>query len=107
MHVQRARIHRIIERAHAHGKPVVLGGPSVSGCPEYYPDADLVHLGELGDATDRLIEYLDRHDGRPSHQRRFETATRLDLADFPRPAYELIPVREYFIANIQFSSGCP
>src|SRR6267142_2537719 len=59
MHVQRPRIHDVIARAHAHGRPVVLGGPSVSGCPEYYLDADVLHLGELGDATDRLIEYLD------------------------------------------------
>jgi hypothetical protein len=66
---------------------VVVGGPSVSGCPEYYPDADIIHVGELGDATDRLIEYLDRHRGRPSGQLRFETDRRLDLADFPRPAY--------------------
>ena len=107
MHVQRARIHDVITRAHAHGRPVVLGGPSVSGCPEYYPDADVQHLGELGDATDRLIEYLDHHSGRPRHQLRFETADRLALADFPTPAYDLIELREYFIANIQFSSGCP
>src|SRR3990167_4313108 len=53
MHVQRARIADVIARAHAHGRPVVLGGPSVSGCPEYYPEADLLHVGELGDATDR------------------------------------------------------
>jgi hopanoid C-2 methylase len=107
MHVQRACIHDVIARAHAYDRPVVLGGPSVSGCPEYYPDADIVHLGELGDATDRLIEYLDHHPGRPRHQLRFETADRLPLADFPTPAYHLIPLREYFIANIQFSSGCP
>src|SRR5262249_14460940 len=36
-----------------------------------------------------------------------ETAERLPLAKFPTPAYDLIPLREYFIANIQFSSGCP
>src|SRR6266436_1562644 len=36
MHVQRPRIHDVIARAHAHGRPVVLGGPSVSACPEYY-----------------------------------------------------------------------
>ncbi|HEV8586817.1 MAG TPA: B12-binding domain-containing radical SAM protein [Methylomirabilota bacterium] len=107
MHVQRPRIHEVIARAHAHGRPVVVGGPSVSGCPEYYPDADMVHLGELGDATDRLIEYLDHHGGRPRHQLRFETKERLPLAQFPTPAYEMIPLREYFIANIQFSSGCP
>ena len=107
MHVQRPGIHDVIARAHAHDRPVVLGGPSVSGCPEYYPDADIVHIGELGDATDRLLEYLDVHGGRPREQVRFETGDRLPLADFPTPAYHLIPLREYFIANIQFSSGCP
>src|SRR5688572_4925102 len=48
MHIQRAQIQDIMARAHAHGLPVVLGGPSVSGCPEYYPDADVLHVGELG-----------------------------------------------------------
>src|SRR6267378_907639 len=107
MHVQRPRIHDVITRAHAHGRPVALGGPSVSGCPEYYPDADILHLGELGDATDRLVTHLDAHTERPRAQLRFETLERLPLAAFPTPAYELIRLREYFIANIQFSSGCP
>jgi hypothetical protein len=35
MHIQRPYIQGVIERAHAHGRPVVVGGPSVSGCPEY------------------------------------------------------------------------
>src|SRR5437773_3013472 len=107
MHIQRPRIHDVIARAHAHDRTVVLGGPSVSGCPEYYPDADVLHVGELGDATDRLIAYLDHHVERPPEQLRFETVERLPLADFPIPAYDLIQLREYFIANIQFSSGCP
>ncbi len=107
MHIQREAILDVIERAHAHGKPVAVGGPSVSGCPEYYPTADILHLGELGDATDRLIEYVDTHEGRPRSPLRFETATRLGLADFPSPAYHLIRLREYFIASIQYSSGCP
>jgi radical SAM superfamily enzyme YgiQ (UPF0313 family) len=107
MHIQRAQIHDVITRAHRRGRPVVVGGPSVSGCPEYYPDADAIHIGELGDATDRLIEFLDREPGRPPRQRRFETVERLPLASFPTPAYALIPLREYFIANLQFSSGCP
>lgn len=107
MHIQRAEILDIIARAHAEGKPVALGGPSVSGCPEWYPDADIVHVGELGDATDRLIQYLDDARGRPRSQVRFETVERLPLADFPEPLYDLIRLREYFIASIQFSSGCP
>ena len=108
MHIQRSQIHDVVARAHAHDRPVVVGGPSVSGCPEYYPDADMIHVGELGDATDRLIEHLDREPGRrPSEQLCFETVERLPLASFPSPAYDMIPLREYFIANIQFSSGCP
>jgi hopanoid C-2 methylase len=107
MHIQRPQIRDVIARAHAEGRPVVIGGPSVSGCPEYYPDADVLHLGELGDATDRVIEHLDRHPGRPAGQLRFETLERLPLTQFPMPAYELICLREYFIANMQFSSGCP
>ena len=107
MHIQRAEVLDVIARAHVEGKPVALGGPSVSGCPEWYPDADILHVGELGDATDRLIEYLDGARSRPRSQLRFETVARLPLADFPAPAYDLIRIREYFIASIQFSSGCP
>jgi radical SAM superfamily enzyme YgiQ (UPF0313 family) len=107
MHVQRPFIQDIIRRAHAAGRPVVLGGPSVSACPEDYPEADLLHLGELGDATDRLIAYLDEHPGRPPRPLRFETTRRLPLADFPTPAYHLVPLHRYFIASVQFSSGCP
>ena len=29
------------------------------------------------------------------------------MADFPLPAYELLPLQKYFIGSIQFSSGCP
>jgi radical SAM superfamily enzyme YgiQ (UPF0313 family) len=107
MHVQRPSIQDLIRRAHAAGRTVVLGGPSVSGCPEYYPEADILHVGELGDATDRVIAHLDASPARPRSQLRFVTEDRLPLADFPVPAYHLVPLRQYFIANIQFSSGCP
>lgn len=107
MHIQRPQINQINQLAHQAGKITVVGGPSVSGCPEYYPDFDLLHLGELGDATDRLIEYLDTTIVRPSQQIRFETKERLPLTEFPVPAYEKLDLNRYFIANIQFSSGCP
>ena len=96
----------IIRRAHRSARSVVLGGPSVSGCPEYYPEADLLHVGELGDATDAIIADLDVR--RPAGQRlRFDHRRGLPLGDFPLPAYDLIALRQYFIASIQFSSGCP
>src|SRR3989454_3073865 len=107
MHIQRGHINDVIARAHAQGRPVAVGGPSPSGRPESYPEADMLHLGGLGDGTDRLLESLDTHDGRPPRQIRFETVERLPMADFPVPAYSLIWLRQYFIASIQFSSGCP
>jgi radical SAM superfamily enzyme YgiQ (UPF0313 family) len=107
MHIQRPQIGDINRRAHAHGKVTVLGGPSVSGCPEYYPDFDYLHVGELGDATDALVETLARTVARPPSQVRFETKERTPLAEFPVPAYERIDVGQYFLGSIQFSSGCP
>ena len=107
MHIQRPQIEDINRRAHAHGKVTALGGPSVSGCPEYYPDFDYLHVGELGDATDALVERLAAGVERPATQVRFETKERTPLAEFPVPAYERIDVGHYFLGSIQFSSGCP
>jgi hopanoid C-2 methylase len=107
MHIQRPHINKINELAHQEGKITVVGGPSVSGCPEYYPDFDILHLGELGDATDRMISYLDQNSDRPNEQISFETKERLPLSEFPTPAYHLLNLNDYFLANVQFSSGCP
>ena len=48
MHIQAEQIHDITRRAHAAGKPVVLGGPSVSASPEMYPDVDYLHCRRDG-----------------------------------------------------------
>lgn len=107
MHIQRNQINAINRRAHSFGKVTAIGGPSVSGCPEYYPEFDYVHVGELGDATDHLIATLENSVAPPLHQVWFETKERLPLSDFPTPAYDLAPMTKYFLANVQFSSGCP
>ena len=107
MHVQSAAMHDICARARAAGKPVALGGPSVSGAPEKYPDFDYLHIGELGDATDRLIKLLDESVLQPDAQVTLQTDDRRPLAEFPTPAYDLVPLGRYLIGSIQFSSGCP
>jgi radical SAM superfamily enzyme YgiQ (UPF0313 family) len=107
MHVQAPQMRDIARRAKAAGKVVALGGPSVSAAPEMYPEFDYLHIGELGDATDELIVRLDRSVAPPAQQVRLETGERLPLSDFPRPAYERIPLSRYLIGSLQFSSGCP
>jgi radical SAM superfamily enzyme YgiQ (UPF0313 family) len=107
MHVQAAEIHDIAARTHAAGKVVVLGGPSASASPEMYRDLDYIHIGEIGDATDRLIARLDETSIAPATPQCFETKDRLALQDFPCPAYDLIPLNHYLMLTLQFSSGCP
>ena len=107
MHIQAPQIHDIARRAKAAGKVIALGGPSVSSTPEAYPEFDYLHIGEIGDATDRLIARLDEDCAAPPEQVRFETAERLALSDFPVPAYHLIRLDRYLLGSLQFSSGCP
>jgi len=107
MHIQRPQINDICRRAHEHDLAVALGGPSVSACPDYYPNFDYLHVGELGDATYELFRRLGRDSSRPDRQVILTTRERRDMAEFPLPAYELIPLERYFIGSIQFSSGCP
>jgi radical SAM superfamily enzyme YgiQ (UPF0313 family) len=107
MHIQRYWINDICRRAHVSGKVAVLGGPSVSACPELYPDFDYLHVGELGDAADCLVATLAHDVSRPREQIVLRTRSRRDLRDFPCPAYELADIKRYFLGSIQFSSGCP
>ncbi len=107
MHVQRQQMNEICQRAHAFELTVAAGGPSVSACPDYYPAFDYLHIGELGDATDELIERLARDPARPSRQVLLTTTDRLDMTSFPIPAYHLAEIPRYFLGSIQYSSGCP
>ena len=107
MHVQRPFIDDVTRRAQAHGKLTVLGGPSVSACPEMYPQVDLLHVGELGDATDAIIARIDADPSRPPAQVVYRAGERVPLEAFPVPAYDMIDVGTYFLGSIQFSSGCP
>jgi hopanoid C-2 methylase len=107
MHVQRETINDVHARAHRFGKITVLGGPSVSACPEWYPQFDILHCGELGDATAALYARLDETIALPAEQVRLTTGARTPLSEFPLPAYHMVHIKDYFLASVQFSSGCP
>jgi hopanoid C-2 methylase len=106
-HVQREYLAEIAARTHEAGKLAVIGGPSVSACTDYYPTFDVLHVGEIGDATDELIAYVDCTVARPERQLVFTTKERLPIEEFPIPAYEHVDFLNYYTATLQFSSGCP
>jgi radical SAM superfamily enzyme YgiQ (UPF0313 family) len=107
MHIQRAHIDDLNRRAHARGRLTVLGGPSVSSAPEYYPEVDLLHCGEVGDGTTALFRRLEESTARPPRQEVFRTARKLGMTELPSPAYRLIDFSQYLLGSVQYSSGCP
>jgi radical SAM superfamily enzyme YgiQ (UPF0313 family) len=107
MHVQRVRINELNARAHKSGKITALGGPSVSSAQEFYPEVDLLHCGEAGDATLKIFQRLDESVERPKAQEIYRTTDRMPLTEFPSPRYDLLPRYQYLMGSIQFSSGCP
>ena len=98
MHIQRGRSYNLRARAHAADKATVSAAHGVIGA-EKTPDIDYLHIGELGDATDRVIECLDLSNAVPPHQLRFATAGRLAMADFPLPAYHVIALGQILAGN--------
>src|SRR5262245_11676612 len=88
MHIQVEKIRDIQRRARAAGKVAILGGPSVSASPEMYPDFDYLHIGEIGDSTDRMVAMLDESVDAPATQVVLNTKDRLPLTQFPLPAYD-------------------
>ena len=107
MHVQEPQIGDIHARAKRHGKITALGGSSASAAQEKYGYFDYLHIGELGDATDQLVRILDEDVTPPTQQVVLETKDRLALNEFPLPAYDQLPLKQYLLGSLQFSSGCP
>jgi hopanoid C-2 methylase len=107
MHMQRERLTALLSLANDLGKLTVVGGPSVSICPEYYPMADALHVGEVGDATSELLSFLHSTDEKPAQQRIFRTEVKTPLEELPLPAIDLLDVHAYLSMPVQFSVGCP
>jgi len=107
MHQQRPRLTELIDECNRRGKLTVVGGSSVSICPEYYAKADVLHVGELGDGTDQMLTFLRTLERKPSAQVQFVTKDKAALDDQPMPALHLIDVNSYLLVPVQFSVGCP
>ncbi|MSP60836.1 MAG: DUF4070 domain-containing protein [Myxococcales bacterium] len=107
MHQQRVRLIELIDLCNRSGKITVVGGSSVNICPEYYPQADVLHVGELGDGTKELLAFLRTATAKPPAQVVFQTKEKATLDEQPLPALHLIDVNGYLLVPVQFSVGCP
>lgn len=94
---------RVVALAHAHGKPVVVGGPDVTSSPHIYDEAEFRVLGEAEEVLDRFITAWSAGETRGE----FAAERFPDLSLSPVPRFDLLKLEHYMHVGVQFSRGCP
>jgi hypothetical protein len=94
---------RIIAAAHAHGTPVVVGGPDVTSSPHVYTDAEFQVLGEAEGIVDEFLQAWSAGAERGV----FQAKGFPDVAKSPVPRFDLLKFDQYLTVGVQFSRGCP
>jgi radical SAM superfamily enzyme YgiQ (UPF0313 family) len=100
---QQKTLQAVITRAHAHGKPVAVGGPDPTSQPEVYKEADYRVLGEGEVTLPLFLEDLRRGEAKAIYQ----TKERADMARAVVPRFDLIKFSNYMHVGVQFCRGCP
>ena len=95
---------RCIDLAHAHGKPVCIGGPGITSLPHIYGAADFKVIGECEGLLYRFID--DWRAGKRSGT--YEGVKfKADVTLAARPRWDLLKLQNYLYVCVQFSRGCP
>ena len=94
----------IIQRCHAHGVPVAIGGPDVTTSRHLYEAADYQVMGEVEPMMADFVRAVDR--GETSGVFEAERYT-TDITTVPVPRFDLLNLDHYLRMSVQFSRGCP
>jgi len=100
---QQADTKQVIALAHAHDKPVVLGGPDVTCSPSVYEEVEFRILGEVEEIMPDFLEAWNRGD----RNGLFVAQTFPDLHASPLPRFDLLKLQHYMHVGVQYSRGCP
>jgi radical SAM superfamily enzyme YgiQ (UPF0313 family) len=104
MNVQRRRMKEILSEIKARGVFTVVGGPWVTVQESDFAGlADVAFIGEAEETWPRFLHEW----GEGRHQTRYEQAERTDMATVPVPRLDLLRMKDYAFASVQFSRGCP
>jgi radical SAM superfamily enzyme YgiQ (UPF0313 family) len=94
----------VVDFSHAHGKPVVVGGPGVTSCPHLYQAADFRVIGEAEHIIGNFIEAWEAG----AREGQFEAEKfQTDVTKSPIPRFDLLKFDDYLHIGVQFSRGCP
>jgi len=103
MIIQRDSAREVIARCKAAGVKTVAGGPLFTYEYENFPEVDHFVLNEAEVTLPPFLE--DLANGQP---KRLYTSTEFpDLSLTPTPRWDLLDLKQYSTANIQYSRGCP
>jgi radical SAM superfamily enzyme YgiQ (UPF0313 family) len=94
----------LIDLCHAHGKPVVLGGPDPTSSPQVYAGADFRVLGEVENVIGDFVAAWEA--GARSGEFTAEKFT-IDVTSTPIPRFDLLKFEHYLYVGVQYSRGCP
>jgi radical SAM superfamily enzyme YgiQ (UPF0313 family) len=104
MGVQGPRQKELIQYYRERGYYVAVGGSAASLCPENYEGlADTVVAGEGEYIWPQFCRDFEAGHPKPLYR---ETGT-VDLADSPVPRFDLLKLKLYANATVQYSRGCP
>ena len=100
---QQLTMDRVIERAQAFGRIVVVGGSGPSLQPELFKHADFVVSGEAEDTVPKLLE--DLRAGKTSGM--YKSIGQAVLKGAPTPRYDLLDLQAYMFVGVCYCRGCP
>ncbi len=101
---QQRDILHLIDLAHAHGKPIAVGGADVTSSPHIYAQADFRMLGEAELVIDDFIRAWQSGERVGVFEaEKFQA----DVTKTPIPRYDLLDFNNYLYIGLQFSRGCP
>jgi radical SAM superfamily enzyme YgiQ (UPF0313 family) len=94
----------LIALCHAHGKPVVVGGPDPTSSPNVYASADFRVLGEVESIIGEFVAAWDAGERSGTFiAPKFTT----DVTQTPIPRFDLLNFDHYLYVGVQYSRGCP
>ena len=101
---QQADSLRLISVAHAHGKPIAIGGPDATSSPHIYAAADFRVLGE---AEGILEKFISAWEAGARAGVFVAPKFQADVSKSPIPRFDLLKFEDYLFIGVQFSRGCP
>ncbi len=105
MSIQWESVNTIIARCKKIGVKTVAGGPLFTAWSDKFDTVDYLVLNEAELTLPLFLEDVEK--GQTEIKHIYTSNKWADIKESPAPLWELIDMKDYFSASIQYSRGCP